>query len=149
MQCVGKPRLGVLFKRSDYLKEWKARHFALEDITLKYALPESPLTTHGTLELSLCKVERGLAPIETRGQQTMHPLTVTKVGTKTAWTLAATSTEEADAWVAALKLAAGEATRAMVRSARDANTPRHDVGRTAIAPREVERAPIATNASPK
>ena len=42
-------RAGVLYERSDFLKDWQPRHFKLEGFYLRYALPDSPLTVKKAL----------------------------------------------------------------------------------------------------
>ncbi|KAJ1449544.1 hypothetical protein M885DRAFT_535205, partial [Pelagophyceae sp. CCMP2097] len=113
---------GVLFKRSDFLKEYNARHFVLEPPHLTYSMPESPLKVHKALDLCMCKIERGAVTV-LPGQQAIHLFVVTKVGAGAVLRLGATSAADADAWVAALKAAAGVATRAMVRGAADGDAP--------------------------
>ena len=112
-------RAGVLYKRSDFLKDWQPRHFKLEGFYLRYALPDSPLTVKKALDLALCKITRCDAPVRSRGAQNFHLLVVTKIGAGIEWTLGALHAREADEWVLALKAAAGKATRRVVKGVQD------------------------------
>ncbi|KAJ8600828.1 hypothetical protein CTAYLR_006406 [Chrysophaeum taylorii] len=127
-------KVGVLFKRSDFLKEWKPRHFSLEAPQLRYCLPENPSRVHKTLDLTMCKIEReGTVPW---GGHALHTLVVSKPGAGVSYTLGALRSDEADAWVAALKAAAGNATRAFVRAfQKPQEVDRQDTSREAEAPR--------------
>ena len=105
-------RSGVLYKRSDYLKEWKPRHFTLEGFSLRYALPDAPLRVKDSLDLAMCRITRCDAVVN--GPQTFHVVTVQKIGTSAEYVLGALSGRDADEWVSALKAAAGAATRRVV-----------------------------------
>lgn len=108
-------RAGVLFKKSDYLKEWKPRHFALDGFQLKYSLPESPTQIHKTLDLTMCKIDR-TAEAAQWDSRMLFTLVVAKPGARVSYTLGALHVEEADAWVDALKTASREATMAYVKN---------------------------------
>mmetsp|Transcript_16822 Transcript_16822/g.21844 ORF Transcript_16822/g.21844 Transcript_16822/m.21844 type:complete len:287 (+) Transcript_16822:51-911(+) len=110
-------KVGVLFKRSDYLKEYKPRYFAVEPPQLVYSLPESPTRVHKALDLTMCKISRGTATV-TWGQHVLHILIVAKPGAGVSYTLGALTPEEANAWVNVLKKTAGDATRAFVKTLR-------------------------------
>lgn len=106
-------KVGLLFKRSDFLKEWKPRHFVLAGPQLKYCLPESPQRVHKSLDLTMCKITEG-SLVHWNGH-VLHTLVVSKPGAGVSYTLGALRKEDATAWVAALKASARDATRNFYR----------------------------------
>lgn len=117
----GTDKVGVLFKRSDYLKEWKPRHFVLSPPQLRYCLPDSPNRVHKSLDLTMCRIERGE---KTQwGGHALHTLVVSKPGAGVSYTLGSLRQEDAEAWVTALKVAARDATRAFVNQYHKSTVP--------------------------
>lgn len=120
------------------------------------------------LDLSMCRVTRGDAPIRWHAASSglsqpaldLHPLAVVKVGAAVEYRLAAFSAEDADAWVAALKDAAGVATRKLVaesvavpaaprRPAPSTTSLDGAVARATAAAIEAEVAAVATQSGPR
>lgn len=108
-------KVGVLLKRSDYLKEWKPRHFVLDGFQCRYSLPESPGKIHKALDLTMCRINKRPNPTQWGGQR-LHTFVLSKPGAGVSYTLGALSAAECDEWVVALKEAAKNATLHFVNS---------------------------------